>query len=176
MAEYISISPDVEVIGGVINAVIAGVGDECIPILEKYNLYPIINEKWYKQQDFLNAFKELNEGNFLNLVAIGMRIPDNAIWPPDVKTVHDALASINVAYQMNNRNGEIGGYYYTQTGPNSGTMVCKNPFPSNFDYGLIYRTVQKFRESTDIQFVVKRDDSIPNRLTGADSCTYNISW
>ena len=91
-------------------------------------------------------------------------------------TVHDALASISIAYQMNYRNGSIGKYEYTQTGPNSGTMLCENPYPSDFDYGLIYRTAQKFRDSSSTKLIVKRDESKSNRISGGESCTYDIEW
>lgn len=176
MAEFAAFDPNVEVLGITINAIVSSLGDDSIPILQKYHLYPVINDNWYNQQEFLSAFKELAEGNFLNLVAIGMKIPDNAAWPPNVVTVHDALASIGIAYQMNHRNGEIGKYVYTQTGPNSGTMLCENPYPSDFDYGLIYRTAQKFREPSSTKLIVKRDESKPNRIAGGESCTYVIEW
>ncbi|MDX2079079.1 MAG: hypothetical protein SFZ02_21795 [bacterium] len=176
MAEFVAFDPNVEVLGITIQSVIISLGDEAIPFLKKYDLHPIVPEGWYNQQKWLDSFRELNSKKFLSLVSIGMKIPDLAAWPPDINTVHAALASINVAYSMNHRNGAIGGYYYTETGPTSGTMVCENPYPSDFDYGLIYRTVQKFRDSTSTKLLVKRDDTQPNRITGANSCTYYIEW
>lgn len=157
-------------------AVANGLGEDAIPILKKHNLYPLEYEQWYMQQDWLNAFSELSERDFMNLVAIGMKIPDSAAWPPDVKTVHDALASIDVAYHMNHRKGEIGNYSYDPTGSTSGKMVCDNPYPSDFDYGIIYRTVQKFIHEDHDGFVIRVDQSAPTRKLGGNSCTYLISW
>ncbi len=175
MAEYVALDPNAEVLGITINATLSSMGDP-IEILKKYDLYPIVNDVWYNQQKWLNAFKELAQTNFLNLVAIGMKIPDLAAWPPNVVTVHDALASIGMAYPMNHRNGEIGSYIYTPTGENSGVMVCANPYPSDFDYGLIYRTVQKFRDASSTKLMVKRDESKPSRIGGGESCTFLVEW
>lgn len=176
MAQYIAFTPNVEVKGISILGIIETMGEEVIPIFEKHNLVDISPDEWYNQQEYLNAYKELAELNFMNLVAIGMKVPDHAVWPPHIKTVHDALASVNVAYQMNHRGGEIGSYDYTALGDQQGVMVCHNPYPSDFDYGLIYRIVQKFRTDERNNITVKRDNKSPNRLTGADSCTYHINW
>lgn len=176
MAEYVTFDPNVETKGAAIMSTIAGLGDEAIPILEGFNLYPIDPENWYSQQTFLNALKQFSDTNYMNEVAIGMKIPDHAAWPPSITTVHDALESINVAYQMNHRGGKIGGYYYTKTGDQSGTMIGENPYPSDFDYGLIYRVVQKFRDPSSRKILVIRDEDQPTRQKGADSCTYHIEW
>lgn len=176
MAEYVPLDKDVEVIGAAVMSVVSGLGDRAIPILEKHGLYPIDMEGWYPQKSWLEAMHELNEEGFFNAVAIGMRIPDVAVWPPDVKTVHDALSSINVAYHMNHRGGNIGDYHYTKIGEREGRMVCDNPYPSDFDYGIIYRTVQKFMDESGGALNVRRDDSVQNRKTGGDVCTYHIRW
>lgn len=125
MAEYVALDPNAEVLGITINATLSSMGDP-IEILKKYDLYPIVNDVWYNQQKWLNAFKELAQTNFLNLVAIGMKIPDLAAWPPNVVTVHDALASIGMAYPMNHRNGEIGSYIYPNRRKFGGNGLCKS--------------------------------------------------
>lgn len=176
MPAYKAIDPDVEVMGAAIMAITNSLGESALPILKKHNLHPLVYENWYKQQDWLNAFSEINEESFMNLVAIGMKIPDSAAWPPDIKSVHDALASIDVAYNMNHRNGDIGGYHYEKTGENEGKMMCDNPYPSDFDYGIIYRTVQKFTDLNSSNFIVRVDREQPTRKTGQSSCTYLISW
>ena len=176
MATYKALDENVEVMGAAIMAITNGLGEAALPILKKHNLHPLEYDNWYKQQDWLNAFSEISEESFMNLVAIGLKIPDSAAWPPDIKTVHDALASINVAYNMNHRYGEIGGYHYEKVADSSGKMVCDNPYPSDFDYGIIYRTVQKFTDPENSNFVVRVDRSQPSRKDGANSCTYLITW
>lgn len=175
MTKYTALDPNVEVMGAAIMSVTSGLGDKVLPVLKEHNLDPIETEGWYPQQDWLDAFADLSEKNFMNLVAIGMKIPDNAVMPPDIKTVHQALASINIGYGMNHRNGEIGGYHYEQTGEKSGVMVCDNPYPSDFDYGIIYRMVQKFRDEKD-GLSVRYDNDKPSRKNNGKSCTYLIEW
>ena len=176
MSTYKALDPNVEVIGAAIMAITNSMGDAAAPILKKHSLYPLVYENWYKQQDWLNAFSEISAESFMNLVAVGLKIPDSAVWPPDIQTVHDALSSINVAYNMNHRYGEIGGYHYEKTGETSGKMICDNPYPSDFDYGIIYRTVQKFTDPENSNFVVRVDASQPTRKRGESSCTYLITW
>lgn len=176
MATFKAFDPNVEVSGASIVIATRSLGEDAIPILQKHNLYPIDTEGWYKQQDWLNAFSELSEGNFMNLVAMGMKVPDFAIWPPDINTVHEALASIDVAYHMNHRKGEIGHYHYEKTGESSGRMICRNPYPSDFDYGIIYRTVGKFVASDNVDFNVQVDRARPTRKLDGESCTYLIKW
>jgi len=85
------------------------------------------------------------------------------------------LASIDVAYHMNHRGGEIGPYDFEKTGDRSGKMICPNPYPCDFDMGIIAAVANKFApEGTFV--TVKQDDSQPCRNEGADSCTYLISW
>lgn len=175
MAEFIAFDGAVEVMGAAIMAVSAGLGRRAIPILERYKLNDLQREHWYPQQAWLNAFRDISQNGFADLVMIGMKIPDEAVWPPVVKTVHDALASINSAYQMNHRGGEIGGYFYKQVSEQQGLMFCENPYPSDFDYGIIYRTAKKFAPPKS-HISVYLDKEKLSRKQGADACTYHILW
>ncbi len=106
---------------------------------------------------------------------IGHKIPETAIWPPEVNTIEQALASIDVAYHMNHRNGDIGHYTFIKTGERSGKMTCGNPYPCDFDFGIIEGTGKKF--APDKTFLrVQHDNSQPCRKADADSCTYLITW
>ncbi|MEL6271313.1 MAG: hypothetical protein AAFV33_09140 [Chloroflexota bacterium] len=176
MAEYVSFEPGVEVWGQSAQGVLIALGEDAIPILEKYGLHPIDPNGWYNQQNFLNAYREIAKSNFLNLVAVGMQVPDLAGLPPEIQTIDDALNALNVAYQMHHRGGKIGEYAYERTGERAAKMVARNPYPSDFDYGIIYRMVQKFRPSDSDHIIVELDPQAPTRKNGADSCTYLIEW
>jgi len=178
MAEFVAFEPQVEVLGQSMLSALAGMGEEATVYLAHYDLGDIQPEEWYRNQDWLDFFKAVSskESNAMfDLVSIGMKIPENAMFPPQIDSISSALLSTDVAYHMNHRNGEIGHYTATVTGENSIDMVCKNPYPCLFDYGLIYGLVRRFRPE-NVRFVVQHDDDAPCRQKGADSCTYHISW
>lgn len=52
--------------------------------------------------------------------------------------------TIDPAYRMNHRGGEIGYYRYAKTGERAATLTCENPYPCPFDEGLIEGVAVKF--------------------------------
>jgi hypothetical protein len=176
MAEFISFEPNVEVSGRVVLSTFAAPDEQTGPVLEKYSLSKVSPEAWYPLQSMLDVLRELAEMGHFNMVAIGMTIPDVALFPPEIDTVEKALTSLGEAYQMNHRGGEIGEYVFKKIGERSGEVLCRNPYSSDFDYGLIYRLIQKYRPDDSDSFRVVRDDSVSNRKNGGDACTYHVSW
>ncbi|MEL6271314.1 MAG: hypothetical protein AAFR22_16010, partial [Chloroflexota bacterium] len=157
MAEYIAFDPKAEVYGGAAMVTFAAFGEEATPIIKKHNMHPLEPDKWYPQQNQLNVLKEVSEFGLLSLVAVGMQIPDTAAFPPDIKSVEEGLNLLDQAYQMNHRGGAIGEYRYEPAGERTGKMIAHNPYPSDLDYGLIYRIVQKFRPADSAGFFVELD-------------------
>jgi hypothetical protein len=177
MTQFTAHDPNVEVIGAAILATIDGMEVDITSLLEKHGIETVEMIGWYSQQAWLDVLRAISEGNgysMLDLVGVGMRIPDNAVWPPEVDSVEKALQSINIAYNMNHRGGEIGSYAATVLGEGHMRLTCDNPYPSDFDYGIIYRTVQKFLPE-DQGFTVRRADS-PSRLKGDRMCIYDVAW
>jgi hypothetical protein len=148
------------------------------------------DKHWYSQQKFLDAFKSISEQiGPKTLYRIGNKIPEHAVFPPFVNSVETALASIDVAYHMNhkNKNGEVLckdptkpdqmlegiGHYSVRPGkePNSIIMVCTNPYPCDFDRGIIACMAGKFAGTAIIDHA-----SGACRNNGVESCTYLISW
>ncbi len=175
MAEFVCFDSNVEAVGQGIMVIVAALGDKALPTLAKYELDDLDPEGWYPQQPFLDAFRELSQQGFFNMVACGMKVPDVAAFPP-METVEEALSLVGQAYQMNHRGGDIGEYTLKEIGDRKAEMYCRNPYPSDFDYGIIYRLVQKYRPEDSKGFKVVRDEEVPNRKTGADACTYYIEW
>jgi hypothetical protein len=178
MAQFVAFDPNVEVLGAGVLSYVAAMGKEFLPVLAKHGLPDIKPDGWYPQQYFLDAFRDLAEGGFgatLDLVHVGMKAPENAAWPPEITTIEAALASIDVAYHMNHRGGEIGCYQATTVGNRAVRMFCENPYPCDFDYGLLYATARLYLPS-DGTLTVVHDDEAPCRKKGHDSCTYHISW
>ena len=109
---------------------------------------------------------------------IGTKIFDNAVWPPDLDNIQKALASIDVAYHMNHRNGRIGNYKLVSFDGEKKTakLVCDNPYPCDFDKGIITAIARTFKPTTSTIANVVHDDTEPCRKKGADSCTYSVTW
>jgi hypothetical protein len=179
VAQFKALAPGVQVTGAAVLAVVAELDDLRrigLRILAGHGIEAPEHDKWYPQQAWLDAFQELAEKTGrATLKAIGRRIPDTALWPREGYSIPAALASIDVAYHMNHRGGEIGHYGFTRTGDRSAMMVCDNPYPCDFDLGIVERTAGKFSPPGTTPSV-RHDDSRPCRREGAESCTYLVDW
>lgn len=179
MTQFKAINPKVEVSGAAVLSVVQGMETfrkAALDILAKHGIADPKKEGWYLQQSWLDAFQEISEKiGPATLRRIGSKIPETANWPPEIKTIEDALASIDVAYHMNHRGGEIGHYRFEITGKRSSQFLCDNPYPCDFDCGIIRATVKRFG-GKDAMPVVKHDDTHPCRQKGGESCTYLVSW
>jgi len=179
MKVFVASSPNVEVNGETVYAIVDGMGGfkaKAIKILEENGIHDPKPGQWYNQQAWLNSFKVIAEqiGNS-TLNAIGQKIPENAKFPPEVDSIHKALFVIDVAYQMNHRNGEIGNYIYEKIGERSAKFVCTNPYPDEFDKGIIMAMAKKFKTPI-FNLVVTIDETQTNRMKGGDSTTFLVSW
>ncbi len=185
--QFKAIEPGVEVSGAAVLSVIEGMTrcSECelmdsfrrmaVKILAKHGIDNPRKHKWYPQQSWLDSFKDISEEiGPGTLKMIGEKIPLTAIWPAEIETLADGLSSIDVAYHMNHRGGEIGHYKYSPTSPKTGVMVCDNPYPCDFDIGIIKATARKFAPEGS-KIVVQHDTLKPCRKRNGDSCTYNIT-
>lgn len=181
MAQFIAFERNVEVNGHTILAVINAleVGKEFRrEILAKHGINPEPGG-WYSQQAWLNAFREIAETIGQNtLFMIGKAIPEYADFPPNIDSLEKALASIDIAYHMNHQKGEIGNYTLKSfdEGNKTAIMVCNNPYPSDFDRGIITTMLRKFKPKNSFKYDVVLDTTKETRLNGAESCTYTITW
>lgn len=144
-------------------------------------------DAWYPQDAWLKAFEQIaaDVGDSV-LFNIGLAIPENAIFPPWIKTVDDAVRSIDVAYHLNHRKGGT-----VMFNPETGTMLegighygfqraegkriiaeCANPYPCSFDRGIVTAMARRFEPAA----VIHHDENRPCRRKGADSCTYVVTW
>ncbi len=194
MTQFVAFDKQAEVNGETVLSIVSGMElfkNEALRILKENGIDNPIPGKWYSQQSWLNAFKLISEKLGIGtLFLIGKKIPENAQWPAFVKTVEDALPSIDVAYHMNHKIKDsvlfnphtgvmkegIGHYSFEKTGPRSAKMVCNNPYPCDFDRGIIEAAARKFLPADSKVLTVTHDDSQPCRKKGKDSCSYNVSW
>jgi hypothetical protein len=130
MTMFVAITANAEVNGETVYSVVAGMGSFKTRAQEVLTKNGIENPKpgrWYSQQAWLNAFKEISTSIGPNtLYCIGLKIPENAKFPPHIETIEDALQAIDVAYHMNHRiNGNV--LFDAQTGTGSGTICLRKP-------------------------------------------------
>jgi hypothetical protein len=142
---------------------------------------------WYPLKGWLGVFERIREamgGDPLHRA--GLAVPRNAVFPPHVKGIRDALGSLDIAYHMNHRNrGEvmfdpntgsmlegIGHYDFRAGTGNTATMICTNPYPCEFDKGIITSVAQRFESKS----TVVHEDRMPCRKSGGAACTYTIKW
>ena len=194
MAEFVAINRDVEVNGETVLAFTNSMekGQETREaILKKHGIEPK-PQVWYKQQAWLDAFKEAGKSlGDMNLFLIGKAIIDNANFPP-IDNLEQALRSLDVAYHMNHRLGGqvmfnpatgdmmegIGHYNLVEydSKARKATFVCDNPYPSKFDEGIITQLVRRFKPNDSVKQEITLDTTKESRISGGDSCTYHITW
>lgn len=189
----------IEVSGDSLGAIVDGFKNYpsvAMKYLSKYGLVknepdkpPAIDRAgWYSLKDWLLAYEGIaNEIGYNSLYTIGKKIPENAVFPPQIQDVYAAVASIDVAYHLNHRkNGTVMfdpqtgmmlegiGHYRSQPveGENRIICVCENPYPCDFDRGIIAAMAARFEPGSK----TVHDNEAPCRKKGADSCTYIVWW
>lgn len=177
MAQFKAFADGVEINGQTVLAFIHGMESSKQRALQILHENGIINPqpgKWYSQQSWLSAFQKIaeNVGPYA-LYCIGTKIPENAQFPPEINSLEAALASIDTAYHMNHRGGEIGNYRFHKSPDGSLHITAHNPYPCEFDRGLIEGIARQYTPAGHY-IVVKHDDNVPCRENGADSCSYRI--
>jgi hypothetical protein len=176
MAQYKAFEPQVEVNGETVLSVVDGMGayrSVGEKILKTHGIESPTPGQWYSQQAWLDAFKTIADRvGDSTLYEIGKKIPANAKFPPEVDSPEKALAAIDMAYHMNHRNGKIGNYSFQQTGPRSGKMTCDNPYPTEFDRGIIEAMAGKFSDVVDVAL----DQAASTRSSGGEADVYVINW
>jgi len=183
MAQYVAFEKTVEVNGQTILASVNAFPEYMrsigIKLLETNGIVSPTRDKWFNQQAWLDTFKEIGSKFGSNtLIEIGKNIPNAADFPSEIKNLETALKSIDVAYHMNHRKGDIGFYKLIsfELSAKKAIMECKNPYPCFFDKGIIISMSRKFIPNGATQIDVNLDKTKKSRIDGADSSTYIISW
>ena len=133
--------------------------------------------RWYSQNDLVDVFEALaaSVGPF-TIYDMGVQVAHDAEFPPEVDSVERALTHVDAFHRTGHRGATAGSYIFEKTGEGSGSMVCKTPYPCDFDRGLIEAVAERFRPEGAWNVTVKHDESAECRRRGADSCTYAVQW
>jgi hypothetical protein len=178
MTLYKACTPDVQVNGDTILSTVAGSGDEdqVRQILTECGIVDPAAGEWYPQQAWLDAFKRINdEVGPRTLFGMGKALPVRSHWPP-ASSIETALPAIDVQYHANHRGGDIGSYKYESTGKKKARIIASNPYPCDFDLGIITSVATRYKPASSQYITTRHDDARPCRLHGAETCTYLVEW
>jgi hypothetical protein len=178
MTQFVPFEPKTEMTGQSMLALVAGLHDDIQHILRNHSIEQLEPDQWYPIQLYMDILKDIagpSHNDSANLVSIGMKIPEQAVFPPQINSLEMALLTLNDAYNMNQRNGYNGSYTSHQNGERDFTIVADNPFPCDFDYGILWSLTRRFCPY-GMAFTVRHDDDAECRRNGADSCTYHVTW
>jgi len=159
-----------------------------IGTLKGKNDVEIDRQGWYPLDKWLAAYEDFATSVGPRAVfQMGQHVPKYAVFPPSVTDIHSAIASVDIAYHMNHRKqgkvmfdpatgkklSGIGSYNYQPVpGEKKIVCVCENPYACEFDRGILSCMASRFEKNAR----VAHDDRAACRKTGANSCTYVISW
>jgi hypothetical protein len=156
---FVASSPEVEVDGRTVLAVSSGilVASVARELFESCGLGAIEPMGWFSQQKWLDVYRCINDQLGPDtLYSIGRRIPYSAEFPDEqMIDVPSALAAIDVAYHTAHRGGEIGHYKYVEQGLDHYEIHCDNPYPNEFDLGIITSLVERFHGRLQFETRVK---------------------
>lgn len=194
LTQFIAITPNAEVNGETILSIVSGMGSlktTAYQILENHGISNPVPGKWYLQQAWLDSFKVIARTyRPVTLICIGRKIPENAIFPPEINTIEKALAAIDVAYHMNHRiDGQplfdpstgvmregIGHYQFQSLGANKAAIICDNPYPCDFDRGIVDEMAFMYKPASSRGVTITHTDDALCRNHGGEVCTYIVEW
>ncbi len=150
--------------------------DQGLALLAQGGLTDLDPEGWYPQQPYLDMFRAL-EARFgeVALRVMAAQVPDTSKFPPGIRTLEQAMQSLDIAYQLNHRGGAIGHYACLPLGHRALELVCDNPYGCAFDQGILDALVADFAPAGS-RPVVTHAPGTPCRRFGGDSCTYLVNW
>jgi len=180
MAEFVAVSPTAEVLGDAVLSILDGMGgirSRAVKILAQNGIQEVKQGQWYPQQGVLSSFRTIFEKvGPSTLQMIGHKIPANAPFPPSIRTITDALRSLDVAYQMNHRGFECANAYrYEPLSERSARIVCANPYPCEMDLGLVEGMADRFRPKDSMRIEVRHAPGDCRRKQ-AERCAYTVHW
>jgi hypothetical protein len=180
-----TVDPGVEVTGLVVRQSLAGLRERSADderrgreIASAHGIEDPDPDGWYPLPAWLDAMSEI--GKTLGddaLTQLGRKVPEGVRWPPNVDSASDGFATVNEAYQMNHRGGDIGYYEFRKTDERKQRVVCANPYACPFDKGIIEGTLQAFGYQFSyppMAFIQETSDHC--RAEGGERCEYHVTW
>lgn len=184
MTQFVPFADGVEVSSQVLRAFVdgfpQGLKEQGVRVLKTHGLELGEGERFFSLEVFLKSMKQIQGSMGPDILYfIGKRIAHNSILPPGIVSIESALQSIDVAYHMNHRGGEIGVYKDSPLEGDGlmerGVLECRNPYPCAFDKGVIEGFAERFQANATSEILVREQEG-GCRKKGDDTCYYNVSW
>lgn len=179
MTQFRAFDSKAEVYGDVVLSFVNAMGafrSMALEILAESGIQDPQSHLWYPQQAWLDAFAIIARRAGPNtLQQIGRQIPIQGHYPPGIDSIETVFETLDIAYRQSHRGGEVGFYKFEPIGTTSARIVCFNPYPCDFDRGLILSLAERFAPA-DALLDVRHEDGGYCKKAGADRCDYWLSW
>ncbi len=177
MKRFVASTPNAEVSGiGALSLISNINAEEILPYLKDQGLQSenIRFEDWMPHQTLMNIYQAIHASQYNvteNFVSIGMRIMEQAPFPPNMKSLDEALYSLGATYQMAHRNHTEAGWLTEMVGPNNFLITADNPYPDELCYGLLWGLVRRFAPKGSHFKVHQLPPAIPD-----DPIKFEVTW
>lgn len=149
---YAAFDPKCQVKGSAMTGFLENIRRESIlPYLEKHGLTDIDPEAWYPHQPFLDLMTDLahNREAMFDLVAVGMRMAENAPFPPEVDSIEKALLGFSEAHYVVYRGGDSGIVTAEKLSDRHIRLAFRTPQTDESGYGVTYGVARRFATNED---------------------------
>lgn len=175
---YIAGTPQAEVIGQTMISFVDNLEAQTIqPILEKHGFTQIEADKWYSHQLWMDILKDMDDSlggqSTSAFVAFGRQVVKNAVMPPQIQSIPDALNALHAIHHANLRNIPAEeGYEIEVKGEKHYIVYHNTPNPDDAIYGFLWGMAARFK-GEDESFTVKQiENPAPERARSA----FEITW
>jgi hypothetical protein len=136
-------------------------GSKLEALIKVYHLDKLEPDAYYPQQTVCDMQAQMSKEMGLfngELVNIGIKSIDSIGFPPEVKTVEDALAMLHQIYQAIHQNiPAVEGWIFKQLSPDLLKIYFNAPYEPFAAYGYIYAITNRFKP-TGTQAVVRMEE------------------
>ncbi len=175
---FIAGSEQAEVIGQTMISFKDNIRNEVMePVLEKHELVDIDEGAWYSHQLWMDILKDIQDtlGGQASeaFVAFGRQVVKNAIMPPQIQTIPDALNALHAIHHANLRNiPEEEGYSIEAISDTHYIVYHNTPNPEEAIYGFLWGLAARFKGQKQSFTVEKIENPLPEKARSA----YEITW
>ncbi len=177
MKRFVASTPEAEVLGiGFLSLITNIKADEIAPFLSDQGLKSegIQPDGWYPHQTLMNIYRAIQESRHNvteNFVSIGMKIMEQAPFPPNMKTLDEALMSLEPTYQAAHRYHTERGWISDKVSQCHYLITADDPYPDELCYGLLWGLVRRFAPKGSHFKVQQLPPTTPD-----DPIRFEVTW